>query len=111
MSIASDIIRGHIDTIILSCLSAEDSYGYKISKSIIQKTGGGYEIKEATLYTAFKRLEAAELIASYWGDELSGARRRYYKITAKGAVAFQKQKAEWAEAKQMLDKLINTEEK
>ena len=43
---------------------------------------GEVELKEATLYTAFRRLEAAGLIQSYWGSETSGARRRYYAITA-----------------------------
>lgn len=34
MSIASDLIRGHTDTIILAQLLQEDSYGYKINKRI-----------------------------------------------------------------------------
>ena len=52
MSIASDIIRGHTETIILARLSRSDSYGYEINKAIQQATGGLYEFKEATLYTA-----------------------------------------------------------
>ena len=68
MSIASDIIRGHTDAIILARLSAGDSYGYEINKAILRKTNGRYELKEATLYTAFKRLEELGYIASYWGD-------------------------------------------
>ena len=31
MSVASDLIRGHTDTIILSLLIIGDSYGYKIN--------------------------------------------------------------------------------
>ena len=34
MSIASDMIRGHTDTIILALLNSGDSYGYKINKRI-----------------------------------------------------------------------------
>ena len=34
MSIASDLIRGHTDTIILAHLTEEDSYGYKINKDL-----------------------------------------------------------------------------
>ncbi len=69
MSIASDLIRGHTDTIILAHLTEEDSYGYKINKDIQIKTDNQYELKEATLYTAFRRLESAGYICSYWGDE------------------------------------------
>jgi len=81
MSIASDLIRGSTDTIILAHLMKKNSYGYEINKDIMEKTDGQYELKEATLYTAFRRLEETGMISSYWGDETSGARRRYYKIT------------------------------
>ena len=77
MSIASDLIRGHTDTIILAQLLQEDSYGYKINKRIQELTQNEYELKEATLYTAFRRLEEACYICSYWGNENTGARRRY----------------------------------
>ena len=57
MSITYDLIRGHTDTIILASLMDGDSYGYKINKDILTRTDNQYELKEATLYTAFKRLE------------------------------------------------------
>ena len=84
MALSADILRGYTDTIILHQLSHGDSYGYQINKTISTLSGGEVELKEATLYTAFRRLEAAGLIQSYWGSETSGARRRYYAITALG---------------------------
>ena len=110
MSIASDLIRGHTDTIILARLMSGDNYGYEINKSIQQRTGGKYEMKEATLYTAFRRLEQAGCISSYWGDEQTGARRRYYSITESGRDAYSDLISEWQTAKVMIDKLIETEE-
>lgn len=110
MSIASDLIRGHTDTIILAHLLAEDSYGYQINKAILQKTDQQYELKEATLYTAFRRLEEAGCICSYWGNETTGARRRYYSITPLGKQTYQQRAAEWDSAKQLIDKLIRQEE-
>ena len=110
MSIASDLIRGHTDTIILAHLLKEDSYGYQINKSIQQKTKNKYELKEATLYTAFRRLEKCGRISSYWGDESTGARRRYYSITNLGKEDFKRLKQEWSDAKEIIDKLIYVEE-
>lgn len=110
MSIASDLIRGHTDTIILAQLYHVDSYGYEINKAIQQKTGGRYELKEATLYSAFRRLENAGYILSYWGDETTGARRRYYKITETGRETYMRLMAEWKAAKSMIDSLIEVEE-
>lgn len=106
MSIASDLIRGHTETIILANLLDGDSYGYKINKAILQKTDSKYELKEATLYTAFRRLEEAGSIASYWGDENSGARRRYYSITKEGRSEYEKLKFEWESTKNLIDKLL-----
>lgn len=106
MSIASDLIRGHTDTIILASLINADSYGYEINKNIQLKTSGQYELKEATLYSAFRRLEKGGLIESYWGDERTGARRRYYRITVKGIDAYNSALKEWKLAKDIIDKLI-----
>lgn len=109
MSIASDLIRGHTETIILAHLMDHDSYGYEINRSIQQKTSGQYELKEATLYAAFRRLESAGDIASYWGDEKTGARRRYYAITTHGRLTLARLKAEWGTAKELIDRLIAEE--
>ena len=110
MSIASDLLRGHTDTIILARLMGGDNYGYEINKSILQRTEGKYELKEATLYSAFRRLEQAGCISSYWGDEQTGARRRYYTITDSGRDTYSSLMGEWKTAKKMIDKLIETEE-
>lgn len=109
MSIASDIIRGHTDAIILARLSAGASYGYEINKAILRKTNGRYELKEATLYTAFKRLEESGSITSYWGNEATGARRRYYAITEQGRKNYEALLEEWKDARAMIDELTNKE--
>ena len=57
MSITADLIRSHTETIILAQLLQHDSYGYEINKVIRKISEDRYELKEATLYTAFRRLE------------------------------------------------------
>ena len=109
MSITSDLIRGHTESIILAQLYNDDSYGYEINKAIQQKTNGEYELKEATLYSAFRRLEQAGYINSYWGDENTGARRRYYKTTEGGKANYHHLMKEWDRAKEIIDNLIKVE--
>lgn len=111
MSIAGDLIRGHTDAIILARLLKADSYGYEINKIISTLSSGRFELKEATLYTAFKRLEDAGFIASYWGDSGAGARRRYYTITPSGREVCHRLLAEWNETKEIMDRLLIVEEK
>ena len=72
MSIAGDLIRGHTDAIILARLLHGDSYGYEINKIISSLSSGRFELKEATLYTAFRRLEEQGYIISYWGARGGG---------------------------------------
>ncbi len=107
MSIASDLIRGNTDMIILAQLMHKESYGYEINKRIQEKTGKMYELKEATLYGSFRRLEESGYVSFYWGDEQTGARRRYYNITDSGRAAFKKMREDWGEACRLINALIS----
>ncbi len=69
------------------------------------------ELKEATLYTAFRRLEGAGLIRSYWGDENTGARRRYYSLTPEGREKVAQERATWRETREVLNQLLEGEGK
>ena len=109
MSIAGDLIRGHTDAIILARLLRGDSYGYEINKTIASLSSGRFELKEATLYTAFKRLEELGYIASYWGSSGAGARRRYYTITPSGRDAYHRLMLEWEETREIMNKLLTME--
>ena len=108
MPISPDEIRGHTDTIILARLMEGDSYGYEIGKAVRSLSGGLYDMKEATLYTAFRRLEADKLITSYWGESEGGARRRYYRITEWGRQAYLAGLKSWQETKMIIDRLLET---
>lgn len=109
MSISADTLRGYTDTIILTRLMNRDSYGYEINKHVLQRTEGKYEFKEATLYTAFKRLEQSGLISSYWGEDGPGARRRYYRITEEGKRYWEERSREWLETRTLLNALLTLE--
>lgn len=104
--IRADMIRGHIDTIILRVLDEHDSYGYEIIKSVSTYSDGRYELKEPSLYTSLKRLEGQGLISSYWGDESQGGRRKYYAITEAGREVYEANVSEWMQARDLIDLLI-----
>lgn len=106
MQLSADILRGYTDAIILSQLAEGDSYGYRISKQVAEISSGECDMKEATLYSAFKRLETAGLITSRWGDEDTGRRRRYYSITALGMEKLHSEQENWQNTKATLDKLL-----
>jgi PadR family transcriptional regulator PadR len=106
MALSTDILRGHTETVILNALKSADSYGYEITKKIQEASGGEVEITEATIYIAFRRMEKEGLIASYWGDGVGGARRRYYTITELGKEVYKEKFIEWQKIHEILDTLI-----
>ena len=90
----------------MKLLISGDKYGYEISKLIHSNSSGEYDLKEATMYSSLKRLESDGGIASYWGDETQGGRRKYYKITEKGKRTYSENKRNWESAKRILDQLL-----
>ncbi|SDW09236.1 PadR family transcriptional regulator [Alicyclobacillus hesperidum] len=104
--ITSDLLRGHTDTMILRLLMERDRYGYEIVKLIAERSGGEYELKEATMYSSVRRLEADGDIEWYWGDESQGGRRKYFRITEKGRDTYANNKRNWEFAKRILDTLL-----
>ena len=105
--LAADLLRGHTDTIVLAVLRQDDSYGFEIFKRIRDATGGRHEIKEATLYATYRRLEKDGLIEAYWGDESQGGRRKYYRITDAGRAVYRRNVAAWALTRDLIDSLID----
>lgn len=101
--ISSDIIRGHLDAIILKLIIEKDRYGYEISKEISLRTDNQFEIKEATLYAVFQRLEKNEYIVSYSGQITHGRKRKYYKVTALGKEYFEEKVREWKVTKRIIN--------
>lgn len=109
-TIQSDLIRGHINTIILKALFDGDRYGYDIVREIEQKSSGQYKLKQPTLYSCLKRLEIQGFIRSYWGAKSNGGRRKYFTLTDMGRELFIKNQHEWEYSRTVIDKLISDRE-
>lgn len=103
--ISSDLLRGHIDTFVLSALMDGTKYGNEIRRFISQKTNNLYIPNEQSLYSAYHRLEDMDCIKGYWGDNI-GAQRKYYTITERGKQQYELNKREWENAKRLIDILI-----
>jgi PadR family transcriptional regulator PadR len=106
MMISADAIRGYVDLMVLSLLRQRPSYAYELAQQIHAVTGAEYAIKQTTLYSAVKRLEAASLVSSYAGASESGKSRTYYRITATGVAHLAAKVAEWRDTKSVVDRFI-----
>lgn len=111
--ISSDVIRGYNDTMILSILLEQPSYGYEISKQIKSLSDGKYLIKETTLYSAFSRMEKNGYIESFEGELIANGnskKRTYYRITESGKEYYRSKCEEWALTKEVVEKFIQSRE-
>jgi len=108
-TISSDLIRGHINTIILRALYERDKYGYEIINDIESKSHGQYTLKQPTLYSALKRLDSQGYIRAYWKtDEVTlGGRRKYFTLTDAGREITERNLAEWEYSRTIIDSLIS----
>ncbi|MBM2823484.1 MAG: transcriptional regulator, PadR-like family [Thermoleophilia bacterium] len=90
----TDLLKGHLDLVLLSCLREGPAHGYLISQRLRERSRGEFDLLEGTLYPALHRLEASDAVSSKWSSE-SGRRRRIYQLTRKGSEALASRENEW----------------
>lgn len=104
-SISSDLIRGHIDTIILYSLTDGDKFAQQISDDIEQKSNKEYKINQATLYSSLKRLESLKYVSAYWND-IENGRRKYFHLTDNGKNVINQNLESWKYSKKIINMLL-----
>ena len=105
-AISSDLIRGHIDTIILHTLISGDKFAQQISDFVEEKSESEYKLNQATLYSSLKRLEGLKYVISYWNDTVGG-RRKYFKLTDLGKTTVENNLSNWSYSRAIIDKLMD----
>lgn len=90
----SDVLRGHLDALILAVLEGEPLHGYAVMESLRSSSGGTLELPTGSLYPALRRLERAGFVQSEWYT-VGGRKRRTYELTSAGKRALATERAEW----------------
>ncbi|MEM9663773.1 MAG: helix-turn-helix transcriptional regulator [Bacteroidota bacterium] len=81
--------------LILSVLVGGESYGYAIIQQLERLSDGVLSWDDSTLYPVLHRLENEGLLTSSWRKAANGRRRKYYRLTARGAEALEAEKRQW----------------
>ena len=84
--------RGLIDICVLAAIRDEDSYGYRIIKTVKPYI----EVSESTPYPVLRRLEEAQML-SVRSVEHNGRLRKYYHINHAGIDRLNAFSEEWKE--------------
>ena len=94
MKIEGQVLKGHLDALLLSTLEDGPRHGYAIKEALHDGSGGRFDLPTGTIYPALHRLEDAGLIAGSW-SVVDGRRRRTYRLTPAGERRLAGERANW----------------
>lgn len=103
----AEMLKGHLDNILLSVVEGGPAHGYAIIEAIRQRSGGGFDLPEGTIYPALHRLEASGFLQSRWVNPPSGRKRRIYELTSKGADALREKRDGWGKFAAAVDAIMS----
>lgn len=89
-------VKGHLDLLLLAVLADGPSHGYSVIEALRVRSGEAFDLPEGTVYPVLHRLARAGLTQSEW-TELSGRRRRTYRLTDAGRAALVHERSQWQE--------------
>ena len=92
------ISAGLLDSMVLSVVDREDTYGYEITQFI----RSAVDVSESTLYPVLRRLQKNGSLTTY-DRPYQGRNRRYYRITVSGRALLEQYRKEWLNYKQQVD--------
>lgn len=101
----ADLLRGHLDGLLLAVLVDEPGHGYELSQRLTERSGGRLGVPEGSLYPALHRLERGGLVDSSWSTG-HGRRRRVYRLTSAGRRAMRESRQEWRAFSSAVDRVL-----
>jgi DNA-binding PadR family transcriptional regulator len=103
----ADILRGHLDALLLAVLDGRKLHGYAIIEALQLRSDGALDLPTGTVYPALRRLERAGWLTSEW-DVVSGRKRRTYRLTRSGEQALAAERTEWREFTTVIGGVLGT---
>ena len=84
LSLASELLPGTLEMLILKTLTRGPAHGYGIARHLEQVSADVLQVGESSLYPALQRLLVNEWVTAEWGETDTGRRARFYRITPSG---------------------------
>src|SRR6516165_4314390 len=110
-AINGDKLRGHLEAMVLSTLERGEAHWLEIVRRLEEAGCGLLRLKEGSLYPALYRLEAGGEVKAVWEAEphgRRGARRRIYRLTAKGLRKLNGSRVEWQQFVRILGGILGS---
>ena len=107
--VGGDMIRGHIDTIILNSLVYGDKDTNQIRAEIESRAGGQFQLKQGTFYSALQRIVKQGYVWEYRTTGADGVRRKFFQLTEKGKDLIDKNQSSWTMSRQVINTLLDAQ--
>src|SRR5215831_4724974 len=95
MPLASELLPGTLELLILKAVSLGPKHGYRILLRIQEMSRGALSITQGALYPALYRLEEQGLVATEWGTSENNRRAKFYRITHAGERRLRQETEGW----------------
>lgn len=91
----SELLKGHLDALILALLQERPMHGYAIIEQLRLRSADVFDLPEGTVYPALYRLERSGSITSTQ-ETVEGRSRRVYRLARHGRSVLDTSRREWA---------------
>ncbi len=94
--------KGVLELLVLEAVRVKDMYGYEL----VEEISHTIDVKEGTIYPLLKRLTNERYFEAYLRESIEGPPRKYYHLTASGAVHAEELKQEWWEFQRSVNEFL-----
>lgn len=91
----ADLLQGTLDMLILKALSLGPLHGYGIIQRIRRMSDEMLHVEQGALYPALYRIEQKKWVSSKWGENETGRRAKFYKLTKAGEKQLRVEEDSW----------------
>jgi transcriptional regulator len=106
--IATALLQGTLDVLILKSLAVQPMHGLGISRRIGQVTNGTFDVKPGSLFPALHRMEEAGWLTAEWGESENKRRAKFYRLTAAGRRKLREETEQWVRIASAMSSALET---
>lgn len=107
MKAEAQVLKGHLDTLLLASLENGPRHGYAVMEALRGSSGNLFDLPTGTIYPALRRLESAGLVDGSW-SVVSGRKRRTYELTPTGRRRLSGDRAAWRDFASAVTAILET---
>lgn len=101
----ADLLQGTLDMLILKALSLGPLHGYGIIQRLSRMSDEMLKVEQGALYPALYRIELKGWVTAKWGENETGRRAKFYRLTKAGQKQLHIEEESWDRLALMIAKV------